>query len=244
MDDKQVVQEVTGGWKWLKAHERLLIVAMLLGSSLWIGNRVINWRAAKDQQTAAVAVAQLDQQKNINAQQAAQSAALQAQYQQMLDTLAKQNATLAAAVSARNTELAKQQQQDASLTTPELVTRWQQLIPAGTLTVEPNGVTVDPVAAHATVAQLEQVPVLEQNLSDETQIADNRQKEVDSANTTISALNMQVSGLNAQSKDQEVACKAQIAQVQAESRKGKVKWFKIGFVTGFVSGLWVGHKIP
>ena len=41
--------------------------------------------------------------------------------------------------------------------------------------------------------------------------------------------------------DDDKACKAEVASVKADARKGKVKWFKIGYVAGLVSGLWLGH---
>lgn len=225
-------QEVKQGWAWLRAHERIVLAVLVVTAVLWLGNRVIDWRANTDKLAAANAAQQLDAQKNANAQLAQQVNQVQQQYADLQKAISAQNAAILSAISARDAALTKQQQQDASLSTSDLAARWYQLVPTGNLSVTPNGVVADDVIAHATVAQLERLPVLQQNLDDETKIADGRQQEVDTANHAISGLNAQVSGLNAQLKDQDVACKTQLDAVKAADRKSKRNWFLRGLAVG------------
>lgn len=234
MDDKQLIETAKKDLTWLQKHERLIALFLLLVASVWIGNKLIDRSADKDRVQAALALQQLEQQKTANAQQAQQNAATTAQYQAMVETLTRQNAALASAISARNTALAQQQQANQTMPLPDLANRWKTLIGAkdGDLTATPAGIAADDAAARTTVNQLEQVPVLTQNLVDETKVADNKQAELDKANTLIGGLNTQVSGLNAQVKDQDVACKAEIASVKADARKSKRNWFLRGMAVG------------
>jgi len=124
----------------------------------------------------------------------------------------------------------------------EMAGRWNLLIP----TVEPStpltgGLSLTEAQAHDTLAYMEQVPILQGNLADETQIAQNYQQEVQKSDLLNADLNAQVTGLQKENTDLVAKDKADVAQAKAEGRKGKIKYFKIGFVTGFLAGLWGGH---
>ena len=127
---------------------------------------------------------------------------------------------------------------------PDLGNRWAALIGVAPteLSASGTGITASGAASISTVEHLEQVPVLTQNLKDETTIADNRQQEVDRG-TPCSRSQQQVTGLNLTIADDKKACTAQVASVQATANKSKAKWFKIGFVTGFVAGIFTGHSL-
>jgi hypothetical protein len=227
---------------WLQAHERLVLVFMVLLFAGFLGNRYINYDAAKKDTQATIA-AQLATEAKASAQQAAQQAAqTAAQYAQMVDMLQKQNATLAQAITQRDAILGKQQTEDRAMPPSELVKRWQVLVPNTNPTATPTGVALTTPDAQSTVATLESVPVLTKNLANETEIAANIQKELDKSNSLTGALNTQVTSLNGEIVANDKACKTEIAAVKADARKGKIKAFKWGFITGFVSGLWVGHS--
>ena len=239
MSEVQVVET------WLQKHERLLIVALVLLAGSWGTNHLLNNMASADKTKADVAVAALNTQKATDAQLALQSAQVQAQYQTMVTQLTAQNVELAKAVSSRNTGLQAQKGTDASLPLEALATRLQTLsqAPVGSISVAQNSLTLTQPGAIAITQTLEEVPVLQANLKDTQQLADNSSKELAQSNLVIGSLNTQVAGLTLAGVDADKACKAEVASVKASARKSKVRWFKIGFFTGLITGIYVGHAI-
>jgi hypothetical protein len=226
---------------FLQKHERMVICALVLMVAMFLGGKYFDREAAKAQANATVA-AQLAADAKQSAQQAAlQAAQTQAQYQAMLEVLQKQNAVLAQAVTQRDAILGQQQAVDKTLSPTQLTQRWAQLVPGTMPIATPTGVSVTTADAQSTVVQLENVPVLTQNLKDETEIAANLQSELDAQGKVVAEDNTLISALNTEIADNDKACKAEVAAVKADARKGKVKWFKIGYVAGLVSGLWLGH---
>lgn len=240
MADTTVVAAET----WILRHERLIIIVLALVFLGWIGSKWIDHSATVDKQKAVVAQQELADQKDKDSQLAAQVKQSTTEYQQLVTQLAQQNQQLAANITQRNTALIVQQASDQKLTNPQVATRWQQVAPnvaPNAVTPTATGVEVTQQGARDTVAALEQIPVLQKDLKDSQQEFTNQQQELDKSNQLVSQLNLQVTGLGTQITDGQKACKAEITSVKADARKGKMKWFKIGFVTGFVSGLWVSH---
>lgn len=220
--------------KWItfiKAHERLCLVA-LAGLVLWFGIGKIDTlianhdkanltqaqiadkvQADKDATTAAVALQQAAEFQKLAQQEAADKA-----------LLLQQNATLTAALAAR-------QKTDATLPPTELVARWNALVPAGA-TVSPNGVNVTSNGAVTTVQELEKVPVLTQELANETKIAGDNAALLAARSTQVDTLNTLVNGLNTKATLDAKVCSDQIAVVKADARKSKRKWFIGGVITG------------
>jgi hypothetical protein len=191
------------------------------------------------------------------AQQATQNAAVvaqdKAQLQALSDKVTAQNASLVAANTALATALTKQQKTDASLPVPALVDRWAQLAPgtnfAGAIT-SGNNVEVTPSNALATVQQLEKVPVLTQQLANETaeKLADDtliakQNTSISDLNTQVGTLNASIVGLNKQIVDNNTVSQDQIKLIKAEASKSKRRWFIIGFITGFISRQLIGSKL-
>ena len=221
--------------KWIESHERLLLVAVA-GVVLWFGiGRVDSLIARHDnanlQQAQVVAQAQADKTAAIAEQVAQQSA----QYQALADKVQAQNAALVQANTELATALAKQQRTDASLPPTELVNRWSTLVPQAKPTVTPSGVALDTPSAVATIQALEAVPVLTAQVSNTQKELDNAQSLVTAEGQQVTTLNTEVGSLRTQLGDNQAVCQAQIAVVRAEARKGKRRWFLVGFVTGFVS---------
>lgn len=220
-------------------HERLLL-ALIVAVVIYIGYvKVTNVIADHD-------AAQLKQAQIVAAQQASQNAALatqvqadKAQLQALTDKLTAQNQQLANANVALATALSRQQHTDATLPPTELAQRWAQLtpnMPAGGVAVNTsNAVTVTQAGAVATVQQLEQVPVLKQELDNETTQKTNDDQLLASATKNIFDLNTQVTGLNKSIVDNAAVCQDQIKVVKDEARKSKRRWFVIGYVAGFLS---------
>ena len=125
----------------------------------------------------------------------------------------------------------------AQVTLPptELVARLNTLVPQADATVTPTGVALPEAGAVATVQQLEQVPVLTQQLSDETQIASDTAGLLAAANENRATLTDEISGLKLEAVDSAKVCTAQIAVIKAEARKSKRRWFVAGFVAGIAT---------
>jgi hypothetical protein len=219
---------------WFQAHERLLIVFMILAVGTFGIQRLFDHAATVDSAKSATEQAVLIQQVNTNTQLASQTATQVQQYQAMVTQLVQQNASLIAAIASDNSNLAKQQATDKTLTPTQLTQRWSVLVPNVTPTVTPNGVSVTTQEAQATVSMLENVPVLQQNLKDETAIADNTAKELNDSNVVNADQAKQITGLNAQIVDADKASKAEVKAVKAEARKSKLRYFFAGVIAGFV----------
>jgi len=228
---------------WLKQHERLVIVFLVLAVGAVLGNKYINYSASRANAQLVVATEQAKS-AQLSAQQAAtQAAQTQAQYQAMVDVLQKQNATLAQAVTQRDAVLGQAQKAVATATLPEVATQWQTAIGGqGDLSVSNGQLNISDNGARETLSMLLEVPVLKSDLDDEIAVGKNTQFELDGANKSLAANNASITALNAELKANDTACKAEVKAVKADARKGKVKWFKLGYVAGLVSGLWLGHS--
>lgn len=220
--DAQVVTTVKNDLTWLQQHERLIIIFMVLLAAGWLGNHWLN-NSAIEAQTAYGVAQKASEQAQLQAAQAA------SQYQATIDALTRQNNALAASVAQRNAILAQTQTQIKAEPMPAVITEWSRLIgdKYPIYPVEGSsdlvGVTAD--GARATVAQLEEVPVLSANLVDTQKIVTNQKDELAKADTLVVSLKNQIS------KD-DATCTAQVAAVKAVSRRSKRDWFIAGFLAG------------
>lgn len=236
---------VTATETWLQKHERLVIVLIVLIAGLWATRWTLDYKAKKADQQYATAAQQLADQRQKDAAIEGQVSQLKAGYDAVVAQLSAENAQLAAAQRDRVVVLQQQQAADKTMPLPELGNRWAELAGFGSsdITASTNGLSVTDTAARATVTTLEQVPVLTQNLKDETTVAHNAQTQLTQANGLIAGLNDQVGSLKVTIADDDKACTAKVNDVKAQANKSKVKWFKIGFVSGFLSGVFAGHHI-
>jgi hypothetical protein len=162
----------------------------------------------------------------------------EASWAQVEAQLLAQNAQLTQQITARNQAVAAQVKNDATLSTQQAAARIAQQTNAapGEVVASANDVTIDLPITRVITADLDQLPVAESDLADttsqlknETQIATNAQADATEAKKVVAA---QV----AQLADQDKACKAEVATVRSDARKGKLKWFFIGVFTGFIGG--------
>lgn len=235
----------TKGVSWLKAHERIIITALVLTAGSWFGDHWLNNVAAKDKQTATIAAEQLQVQQQKDNQIASEVTSLQQQYQAVVSELSQKDQQLDVAMTDRTSGLEQQQTEDKVMPLPELGSRWATLagLAPSDISATAAGIAVTQTGALDTVDKLEQVPVLTQNLSDEKAVATNQAQELEKANTLIGGLNQQVSGLTLTVADDKKACTAEIASVKAADNKAKSRWFKFGFIGGFITGFISGHKL-
>jgi cytoskeletal protein RodZ len=214
-----------------------LILAVVISIALYfaigrVDTLIANHDNANLQQAKVVAVAQADKTQALATQAAQQAAQFQAETQRV----AQQNAALEQANATLVAALTKQQKTDAVMTTPEIAQRWTQLVPAATVSSAPTGgVTLTDAGAHATVNELEKVPVLTAQLVDAQQETKNEQGLLSLSTGQVTTLNAEVGSLKLQLVDNDKVCKADIATVKAEARRSKRRWFAIGFVAGWAS---------
>jgi DNA repair exonuclease SbcCD ATPase subunit len=224
---------------YIKTHEKLIIFVIGFVFLYFVVARIQDTIAAHDKVNLTSQQSILQSQVDKNNALAVQVQNQAALYQALAEKVQAQNSALEQANVALATALTKQQKTDAVMTPTELTTRWNQLVPTASPVVTPNGVTLNSVSAVATVSQLEQVPVLTQQLSISNQKLENADTLITASNASINTLNLRISGLNAQVIDQTKECTAQIAVVKAANHKANRRWFLIGLVSGFAAHLLV-----
>ena len=217
---------------FVKAHEKLLICA--LGGFLifhFYGTALNAW-IHHDDTLAKIAATQVKTDTT-------QTVALQAQVTQLQAQVAATNAALIASIKARNTQTQQQQQIDKTLPLPALASRWEtiaQLQPTDiNSTAVPGQLVVSDAGSRATVQLLEEVPTLQANLKAE-------QTEIDNDLQVITKQSDLITQLNKDLTDEKAS---HVADVKLEKAKGKrsfIRGLKIGFVIGFLGGLFVGHS--
>jgi hypothetical protein len=181
----------------------------------------------------------------LDVQQAQATAQVTAQYQAMVTLLTQQNQSLSQAIASRSAALPVQKQVDAQLPLGGLTERLVALAqtPAGSVSNTETSVTMAQPATLAVVEQLEEVPVLTANLTNETTIAQNTQTELTASGTVISAQVNQISGLQKTLVDETNQCKAEVAAAKKRGRLQSFKWAVRGFFVGVVAGLYAGHAL-
>ena len=219
---------------YVKLHERL-IGLVLAAAVIWgVSGKIESVVAKHDksQETQAQIVANAQQSKDAAlATQAAQQAE---QYKELSDKVAAQNAALEQANITLATALAKQQHTDATLPPTELVARLNTLVPTASATVTPSGIALPEAGAVSVVQQLEQVPVLTQELANSQAETKNDLSLLTASNAQVATLNTEVSGLRLEITDDKTVCQDQIKVVKADAAKSKRRWFLIGVVAGFL----------
>jgi len=225
--------------KFAKAHEKLLLIVLFFGVAGFLGNKYLNasYDAAVAREKSAEQTLQV--QKEANDKLAAQNQQAAAQYQVLLGQVTADNKKLTAEMFQLSQTLAARQKQDAALPLPELASRWEVLIGTSGISSTENGLQASPDAARATVSNLESLPVIRQQLADETTLASDKDKQIASLGRVVNGQNTEIAGLNIQLTDASKACQAEVAV----ARKSKWRWFKFGVVTGFIGGLAAGHYL-
>ena len=226
--------------KWFKSHERILAVLIITGVVIFLGNKYLD--KSYDSAVARSQAAQqtLAAQKEVNAQLAQQNALAQQQYQNLVGQLNAQNQRLTAEMLTLSQTLAARQKTDQALPAPELALRHQALLGVSTgVASTENGFLVSPPVEIQTVQSLESLPVITAQLSDETQIASDKDKQITSLGGVVNGLNSQVAGLNSQLIDAGRACQAEIAV----AKKSRWKYFKAGSVVGYIAGVLTGKYL-
>lgn len=237
----ELTQIEASGWQWLRAHERLIILMLILAVGAFGLSKYFDVDAARKDAKYVAQEQIVANDKQNSAAQAIATAQMQSQYTALVQALATQNAALGASIAQRTASQKAQVITDQTLPLPGLAARWNTLLPTVTPTVTTNGVTLNEQGVRDTVSQLELVPALQGNLADEIKIAQAYQQEAQKADALVNIESAQIAGLKTQIVDETKANAAEVAAVKAEGKKNSMKWFKRGFGLGFLSGLFVGH---
>ena len=230
---------------WLQKHERIVIVALVLVAGVFLGNKLLNYESAqKDAKVAALTLV-VNQDKQNVAQMALAAAQAQATYQTTLDAITKENASLAQANAQELASLAQRQTVDNALPLPAVAQRIEVLVPGaqGGITATTAGVVMNDTASHSVLTTLEEVPVLQDELKNETQVAVNTKSALDAASTVISDKTAQVAGLNKSLTDQQAHEAAAVAAEKLKTKKAWKNGFKWGFGLGFAAGAYIVHAL-
>jgi len=228
---------------WLQLHERIVCLALVLAFGYFGVSKYYDHEATvkSAQATAAAQIAVADHTNSLAL--ASQAQQIAQQYAVLVQTLSAQNASLNAGMAQRAVTQKAQVVTDSDLPMAGVADRWAVLIP----TVQPStpitgGISLTETQAHDTLNYMEQVPLLQANLADETKIAGDYLQEVQKSDLLNADLNAQVTGLQKENTDLVAKDVADVKACKAEGRKNSIKWFKRGFIAGFLGGLWAGHS--
>ncbi len=223
---------------WFKSHERLLVIALVLGVGYlsygkWLDKSATD-AASKAAVALQVAAVQHDADLKVAAAVAQQTALFnqaQAQHEQEMASLV---GIMASRDAASTHQIAVVQQPK---TTPEAIADLNQTYKFPTpLTVEQAGTIPTEDIQSFTVAKIQAETATADLADTKTQLA-STESLLSSATALVGVKTDQVTGLQTELKTQAAASKAEIASVKAAARKSKFAWFKIGFVSGVAATL-------
>lgn len=217
-----------------KHHIILYVVAIVfaLGITYTIESKIADHNEQKYEREKALS----DEKDAANKQFQSQTVTLLAQLQADSVQQKAQNAQNLTTIASLKQQLQDQKSKDATLPPNDLAARIQTLAPGGQVTVEQNGYHLDQPAAVAIAQNLEDAASLHQTvdlqamiISRDDTIISNDGKALDSEKAAHLA---DVATLTAD----KATLNQQITTLKSDARKGKLKWFGIGFVVGFIAG--------
>jgi len=228
---------VTSDFDWIKLHLATLILLCLLGFGMFWGTESIiakhdAARASEYQASLNVAI------------QSVKDAQTQAKTQddqllQLIQSVASENQQLATQIAARDKVAVQAQQKAATLNAVDTASAISTTLKAsvGEVTAQSDDVVFDlPMArtVNENLIKLGQVQAdlvsTQQSLVNETSLQNKTTLDLDDQKKIVAAQAVQIT-------DGDKACKTELASVKANAKKNEVKWFGIGVVAGFISGV-------
>lgn len=219
---------------FLKAHERLIILALVLAVGVHFYGKVAQAWLEHEQTVVTVSHDTLQAQVQQNSVSNQQTLDALKQYEQLAGQLATANAQFVQNQVQRNKQTVVQQNADQQMSPSDLAQRLTSLLNLSPdeIAASGSGLLSTLPAAQATAQQLEEVPTLQANLKDQTQASTNLQQQLDSLSTVNGDQQGQIIGLNKQLVDQAAACVADKKVLQTQVKRSFWRGFKYGFVTG------------
>lgn len=140
--------------------------------------------------------------------------------QGQLNALAASNDALRRDLATLRSQLANQRQANDAMAPSDLSAHWGELINMpGQIQPAPGGFNVTLAAGHATVNQLEEIPVLK---AEKQKLVDNsaeKDKTLAQAKKTLESTEVELATCKKTVKDADDLCKKQVAEVKASGRK-------------------------
>jgi hypothetical protein len=234
---EQVETKLKTDYTWLQTHILNLAITglLVLGGIYGVESIIARHDALVSNHYDALAAQSAVQNQVIQKQTADQISQLAAQNSQ----LQSQVSSLAQAISSRDAALLTLQKQVVNMQPPALAAEWPKYITHGTVTALPDGVKLDTPAAQDSLQQLESVPVLQadkKNLQDQTA---NQAVEITNDQTSLKASFDALANEKLSHIADQKACEADKKTLKAQARKGKLKAFFLGVVTGLVGGRFI-----
>jgi hypothetical protein len=222
--------------KWFKAHERLILVLVVLSFGSWGLSRTLGYFSSRADVRATVAEQAADAAKAQNAQLAAQVALQTTALQQAESEQERASAALLASMAQRDEAAQSKVTEVQQPKTPTAaVTDLQSVYNLPTpVTVTATGADVPTQDIQLFTATKIEYDTAVADLASEQAVASGATATLTQANRLISTYKAEVDGLNGQIVLDNKACTTEIAAVKASARKSKLKWFEIGVVVGFV----------
>jgi hypothetical protein len=220
--------QIVSGYNWIITHSILLALVgtLTLGGIYGVENLISKHDDATAAKYAAIADAQVKQNATFQQQVQQQIAILAAQNQQLIAA----NAQLASSLAARSKVEKEVPVQTANLSLAETAAALKG-------TVEGNNVSLTLPVAQDVLTQVQLVPLLQQDKLDLSKEVDNQS---DIAKNNLAEYTQEKAAHDSDNKANAaviLANKKEIAAVKADARKGKIKWFVIGYVSGLISGI-------
>jgi hypothetical protein len=228
-------------WAWVTSH--LITIAILAGLGVFGFQKVESLTEAHEAKEAALY-------SSLSAAQVAQNQTLEnqlktdeANWATIQSQLLAQNSQLTQEITQKNQQLALQVKSDANLDTQDAAARLAQQTQAsaGEVTATGSGITIDLPTTRRVVSDLDTLLATQSDLastqtqlSNETTIAANTQKDDDDQKKLVSGLTTQIA-------DDSKACDARVSAAKAGAKKSGIKGFFYGVA---VVGLaLLGHSL-
>ena len=222
----------------VREHHNLVLIVLGLVVLYFSWDKYVNYAAQRDHDAATLSAAQLADAKTLNAQLATKVGDLESKLEQLTTAYAVSQAASNARIAKLDADLQAAKANVQNLSSPELATATQTELAVGTVAVAPNdNFLFSKNAVQETLRRLLQGKRDASALVEKTNLLNELTGVSAKQTETIAGLHDQVKGLNDSLAKSEDNTLKQVASCQADARKGKSKWFKVGFVAGFISGL-------
>ncbi len=226
--------------KWIlfiKAHTLLVVGLAAIGVIWHLGAKYEDSRGEKLIEANTLIQHQLQTQVIQNQVLTGQLADQQAAYNILAAKIVAQNAQIDVEMAAKQAQVTKQQQVDATLPLDGLAIRWrslENLMPSDVAIGGTGTLFVSGQAATKTVEDLEAVGPLHQEVLDGHQINDNLTNQLTTLTSLSASQTKEITGLNEQITLAEKSCQDRIGVVKAQQKKKSGFWFKVGVIAGSV----------
>lgn len=219
----------------LDSHKKhLIIAAMVVVVVPVLAWKVIAYEGGIAHDQRILAEEKLKNDLAIAKTQAQATAADTALLQQQVASLQASNNALRTTLAKLDADLANRRQQDAALPPDALAARWLALVGKGQITPQPQGLLADDVASHATVDQLERLPVVEEKLNETVANSAVKDAALKSTEKVLGDVRAELDTCHAVQKDSDAVCKAKLDEQKAKYRKRMGIIGAIGAILGYI----------